>query len=384
MFHFLWVTTLGKLLINTGKRIFYPFAPAIARGLGVEVSAIAALIALNQATSMLAPWIMAKASGYGYRAIALGAFIAALVTFAAMGFFPFYAVILAGVFMLGMAKSIIDPTFQAMVGDHVPEEKRGRAVGIMEVSWSASTLVGIPICGLVMEHYQWQAPFILLAMATLICLAAMFRILPQTPAKASPGIIASLKAMKPLLKDKKAAGLLIYSFCVCLANDNFFVTYGFWLEDTYKLSLASIGLGTIFIGAAEILGELLMAFLADRFGMARTLIWSTLFSAGSFFALMFLDGELYRALAGLFFVFFTFEFSYVTSMALTTELTDKDRGTVISIFFAVRGLGRVIGALSGGLFWGISGITSVCWVSGIVSTIALVALLPGFTRLSRR
>ncbi len=378
LLYFLVVTTLGKWAVNTGKRIFYPFAPAIARGLGINVSAVTGLIALNQATALIAPWIMVKAASYGHRATALAAFLSAVILFTAMGLLPFYLTIACGIFLLGLVKSIVDPTFQAMVGDHLPPEHRGKAVGMMEVSWSASTLIGIPVCGLIIQEFHWQTPFLALSLVSLLCLGAMVKVLPASPPRTAQAKPIGWTEWKALLKHPRIAALMVYSFCVCMANDNFFVTYGFWLEDSYGLSLAAIGLGTVFIGLAEILGELFMAFLADRLGMVRTLIWSTLFSALSFLVLLALDTELYQALAGLFLVFFFFEFSYVTSMGLTTEITDRDRGTVISVFFAVRGLGRVVGALSGGLCWNVSGIAGVSWLSGAITFIALAALMMGF------
>ena len=377
LFRFLAVTTLGKWLINTGKRIFYPFAPAMARGMGVDVSAITSLIALNQTTALLAPFVMSLADTKGYKPVALLAMLVTLIAFLAMGLFPVYGVVLVGIFLIGMTKSVIDPTFQAMVGEHVAPRHRGRAVGIMEISWAASTLISIPVCGFIISRYHWQTPFLVLAVLTLICLGILYKVLPENRAKQAETSRVRVKEWLILFKNPRIAALLIYSFCVCMANDNFFVTYGFWLEDTYALSLTSIGLGTILIGGAEILGELLMAFLSDRLGIVRTLRWSTLFSALSFLALLFLDGELGRALGGLFLIFFTFEFSYVTSMALTTELSTTNRGTLLSLFFAVRGLGRVVGALSGGICWSFSGITGVCAVSGLVTLVAFLVLIPG-------
>ena len=44
------VTTLCRLVLNTARRFVYPFAPALSRGLGVPLTAITSLIAINQAT----------------------------------------------------------------------------------------------------------------------------------------------------------------------------------------------------------------------------------------------------------------------------------------------------------------------------------------------
>jgi hypothetical protein len=50
------VATLGRLFLNTSRRFVYPFAPALSRELGVPVTAITSLIALNLATGLLSPF----------------------------------------------------------------------------------------------------------------------------------------------------------------------------------------------------------------------------------------------------------------------------------------------------------------------------------------
>ena len=48
------VATLSRLFLNTARRFIYPFAPVLSRGLGVPLTAIVSLIAVNQATGLMA------------------------------------------------------------------------------------------------------------------------------------------------------------------------------------------------------------------------------------------------------------------------------------------------------------------------------------------
>ena len=61
------VTTLCRLVLNTARRFVYPFAPALSRGLGVPLTAITSLIAVNQATSVLGLFSGPVADRLGYR-----------------------------------------------------------------------------------------------------------------------------------------------------------------------------------------------------------------------------------------------------------------------------------------------------------------------------
>ncbi len=88
-------------------------------------------------------------------------------------------------------------------------------------------------------------------------------------------------------------------------------------------------------------------------------------------------------LAGLFLVFFFFEFTYVTAMSLTTELVPELRASTMSAFYAIGGLGRVAGAFAGGMIWSSSGLAGISLISGGCTIIALFCIIAGFPRAER-
>jgi len=66
---------------------------------------------------------------------------------------------------------------------------------------------------------------------------------------------------------QSGVGLLGFAFFATVANDNFFVVYGAWLEEAFLLSIVTPGITTTVIGVAELVGEGLTASLADRLGL---------------------------------------------------------------------------------------------------------------------
>ncbi len=163
-----------------------------------------------------------------------------------------------------------------------------------------------------------------------------------------------------------------------VANDNLFVIYGAWLEESYNLSLAAIGFGTVFIGISEVLGEGCTVLFSDRIGLKKSVIIGVCLCTCAYFLLPVMDVGLGYVLAGLFLVFFTFEFTIVTSMSLSTELVPSLRASTMSAFFAVAGIGRVAGAFSGGIIWSNYGLFHICMLSGICMLAALISILAGF------
>ena len=163
-----------------------------------------------------------------------------------------------------------------------------------------------------------------------------------------------------------------------LANDNLFVIYGAWLEQSYNLSLAAIGFGTIFIGLSEILGEGCTILFSDKIGLKKSIIIGISLCSGAYFLLPLLNIGLSYVLAELFLVFFTFEFTIVTSVSLSTELVPELRASTMSAFFAFAGIGRVAGAFLGGVIWSKFGLPAICMISGFCTFAALICLLIGF------
>jgi predicted MFS family arabinose efflux permease len=180
-----------------------------------------------------------------------------------------------------------------------------------------------------------------------------------------------------VIRERAGLGMLGFVFFVSIANDNFFVVYGAWLEEAFRLSVVALGLTTMIIGVAELLAEGLTASLADRLGLWRSLIIGLILSGASYAALSYLAKTLPMALITLFIVFLTFEFTIVTALSLSTELVPAVRATMMSGFFAAAGIGRVVGALLGGHLWMAGGIGVVGLLSALVSGGGLVSLLWG-------
>ncbi len=377
---FITITTFTKLLFNITRRLIYPFAPEFARGLNVDLSAITSVIAVNQATSLLGPVGAGFADKYGYKILMLVSLGMLTIGTFAVGLIPVYSVLVISLFLAGFAKSIFDPSLQAFIGNFVPFEKRGQIIGITELAWAGSTLVGIPIAGIIIERFSWQAPFFIISGLSLVCFFIILKIMPKDikSAQASKTRTPMISNWKIIIKNKKVLGILSFVFFMSLANDNLFVIYGAWLEQSYNLSLAAIGFGTVFIGLSEILGEGCTVFFSDRIGLKKSVIIGVSLCTMAYFLLPVLNVGLGYVLAGLFLVFFTFEFTIVSSMSLSTELIPELRASTMSAFFATAGIGRVAGAFLGGIIWSNYGLLAICLISGFCTFAALICLIIGF------
>jgi predicted MFS family arabinose efflux permease len=373
------VTTLCRLMLNTARRFVYPFAPTLSRGLGVPLTAITSLIAVNQATAVLGLFFGPIADRLGYRLMMLTGMTLLVAGMFAGGLFPFYGVILIALFLAGLGKSMFDPALQAYVSERVPFHRRGLVIGFLEFSWAGSTLLGIPLIAILIDRLGWRAPFFVMGGLGVLGILALSILIEKTARKKATGrsLPVFRGAWRQLLRERAALGALSYSFWISVANDNLFVVYGAWLEKQFGLSIVALGLGTAVIGIAELAGESFTAALADRLGLKRALIGGLAVCLICYGILPLLGQTLGRALTGLFFLFLTFEFTIVTGLSLFTELVPASRATMMASYLAAGGVGRVVGALIGGPIWLAGGIYATALVSAAISGLAMVSLIWG-------
>jgi DHA1 family inner membrane transport protein len=375
----LGTATLARTFINTSRRFAYPFAPVLSRGLGVPLAAITSLIAVNQATGLLSPLFGPLGDRWGYRALMLAGLGMLGVGMLAGGLLPVYGAVLVALFLAGLGKNIFDPALQAYVGERVPYERRGLAIGLIEFAWAGSTLVGIPVAGLLIDRLGWRSPFFMLGGLGLCGLVALRVLIPGDGGRghAEDRLAGLGEAWRRLSHERSALGALGFAFLVAAANDNLFVVYGAWLETTFGLSIVALGAATTVIGVAELLGEGLTASISDRLGLKRAIMAGLVLSALSYALLPLTGHSLPLALAGLFAIFLSFEFTIVTAYSLFTEILPGARATMMSSSLATSGLGRMAGALMGGAVWLVGGLTATGLVSAAITGLALLWLMWG-------
>ena len=379
----LGTAVVSRLALNTARRFLYPFAPILSRELGVPLSSITSLIAANQITGLLSPVFAPIGDYLGYRIMMIAALALLAIGMFSGALFPVYGTVLLAVFLAGLGKGIFDPALPAYIGTQVPFERRGLAVGISEISWAGSTLIGIPLAGVLIERVHWRAPFFVLGGVALLGMILLRIFIPSEQPHAARTHQARLniwQVWRELLRDRTAIAVLGYAFLVNAANDNLFVVYGAWMEHAFGLSVMALGFSSIVIGAAELSGEGLTAAFADRLGLQRALLLGLTLCAVSYLLLPIIGKTLTGALIALFLVFICVEFTIVTSLSLFTEIRPSARATMMSGYFAMAGIGRICGTLLGGALWTSKSIRLVGVVSAAMSVIALFIVVWGLRK----
>lgn len=73
-----------------------------------------------------------------------------------------YPMLLAARIVTGIFGGVIGSISLAIVADLFPIHMRGRAMGLMQMGFGASQVLGIPISLYIANHFNWQAPFLMI------------------------------------------------------------------------------------------------------------------------------------------------------------------------------------------------------------------------------
>ncbi len=364
--------TLGRLIVNMTRRFAYPFIPAIARRLGTPIGSIQTALAISWGIGILSPLFGTLSERYGRKRVMLVAMavmaLASLLGALVPQFWAFALVII----IYGASKMVFDPALQAYIGDRVPFAQRARVWGAIELSWSGALFVAAPLTGLLLEDAGLQPVFWMLFVALSFSLLLYWRFIPgdSPPPTTTPAVQNRLPVFRLLRQRPLAFAALGYTFCSIAAQEIFFINYALWMETSFELVLASLGVATIVLGLAEAGGELLVTTVGDRIGMHRMAFYGALV-AGAGFALIFhLNQNLPVALVGMFVLFVLVEMSIVASIGLFTEVLPESRALMMSANISAMALGRLFGALVGAGVYGLTG--SFTFVGLVTMVIVLV------------
>jgi predicted MFS family arabinose efflux permease len=335
---------LARITLNISYRITYPFLPVIARGLGVDLATAGLLVTGRAAGGLVSPIFGPLSDRYGRKRLMLIGVALLIVGAAVCATLPFYAAFLAAFVTFGIARSVYDPTMQAYIGDRVPYERRGRAMGVTELSWSGAWLLGVPATGWLIARAGWQSPFTALAALGAAGLLLLSSLLPRdVPVSANS---ASLQFGR-VIRNRNLVAVLVVGFLLILANEITFIVYGAWMESRFHVSVVELGLVSIVIGIAEAAGELGSTAFVDRLGKRRAVLAGLVLTGITYAALPMLGQHLVWTLGGVAVLSFAFEFTVVSLLPLISELDPGARATVMSVNIATMTMARMIGSASG-------------------------------------
>jgi predicted MFS family arabinose efflux permease len=238
----------------------------------------------------------------------------------------------------GVSKTGNDTSQSAWIAHQVPFERRGRVLGLTELTWGGAFLLGIPACAWLTDRWDWRAPFVVIGVALVAGGAWLWAVTPDERAEEPPPHVPWHRWRPP----SGSLGLFGFALLQPFAQMMVFAVAGDWFVTSLGMSLSGLGINTALLGVGEVVGTLTSAWAADRIGKrVAAMAGVAILVPGC--AVMGLVGD--RAVFGvvlLVIVAVGFELSWVSALPLFTEVAPERRAAMLGAISPVSTPSRAV------------------------------------------
>lgn len=249
----------------------------------------------------------------------------------------------------GVAGSMV----MTIIGDLVPPEKRGAAIGMVMGSFSLASVVGVPAGLWLAAKWSWHAPFLLIAGSGLVVWLVVWVLFPSMGGHIEVVGVEGrrmLDSLREVLSHGNAVAAMLFMMCMVFSH---FIMIPFLSPSL--VANAGLAEGDLFLfylagGVASLVSSPLVGMLADRVGKQWVFVVVVVLGAVPVYLIANL-GEVslgvVMVLAAVFFMFAGGRFVPGQSI-ITGAVPAHMRGSFLSLNNSVRDFSAGVASLVGG------------------------------------
>ncbi len=295
----------------------------------------------------------------------------------ACGLAPTYSFLMFARIAAGVFGGVLTSLSQTIIGDVVPFERRGRAMGIVMTAFSVSTVAGVPLGLFMAAHLSWHAPFLGIGVVALAFMGFAFATLPSLNHHLNHERPSVFDGIRQVIKDDNHRKAFAFSALMMMAGFTVIPYITIYMQANVKLLPSQIPYVYLCGGVATFFTARLFGRMTDQYGKARSfrllavlviipMVALTLWPQTSIWAVLPLSTLLFIFLSG----------RMIPGMAIVTSAANPQlRGTFMTLNSAVQSASMGIAAYIGGLLISRNALGEVehYWVVAIVAACASLA-----------
>jgi MFS transporter, DHA1 family, inner membrane transport protein len=281
---------------------------------------------------------------FGYIGFVVGTF--------ACGFAPTYAFLMVARIVAGAFGGLIGAQVFSIIGDLIPYERRGSAMGNMSAAFSVASVVGIPFGLYIATELSWHAPFLFVASLGAIIVPFVYQIFPKMTAHIEQKTISQpFAVIENIIKDRNQQIGLLFGTMLMLGHFSIIPFISPYMVANVGFSEKELTYIYFVGGVLTFFSSPLIGKLSDKYGKHR------LFTLMGVLALLpiFLITNMPRVpipyalvATALFFVFASSRFIPANAM-ITSLVSPQQRGGFMSISSSVQQLASGFASFAAGL-----------------------------------
>jgi predicted MFS family arabinose efflux permease len=237
------------------------------------------------------------------------------------------------------------------VGDVIPFERRGRAMGIVMTSFSVSTVAGVPIGLYLAAHLGWHAPFIGIAMLCVLLMVFASLSLPVLNAHLALHAPASAWVrIRETLADANHQRAFLFSALLMFTGFTVIPYITIYMQSNVGMHPEQVPLIYLVGGITTLMTARLFGRLTDSKGKFEVFQWLALAAVVPMLTTSLMQpAPLWVVLSSTTLFFVCMSGRMIPGMAMLTSAANPAlRGTFMTLNSAVRSAAMGLAALAGG------------------------------------
>jgi predicted MFS family arabinose efflux permease len=253
----------GNFVIGTGTLIVPGMLPQLAEGLGVSLSYAGLLVTAFAATVCVgAPLLATATSRYDRRMLLTATLVLYFAGHLAAALVSSYGAMLAVRVVSSAGAALFTAQAAAAAALLVPPDQRGRAIALVFLGWSVSSVAGVPLGAYVGATWGWRSGFALVAAGSALAAGAGWVLLP-----AGLRVTAANAAMwRAILRNRAMLAVLAVTALFMAAMFALFCYFVPAAQAFVGASPALVSALLAVFGIAAVAGNAVAVRYMDRFG----------------------------------------------------------------------------------------------------------------------
>lgn len=342
----IYLLSFMSFLVGTSQFIIVGVLDQIADSLDISISSAGQLVSVYALASAIGtPLVIMATAKLDQRAQLLLSLVVFIIGVFAMPLFHSYFLIVLSRIVVGIGAGVFVVTAYAMSAKLAERGKQGTAMSYIAMGFSLSLVLGVPLGRVIAAMANWQAIFWLIGILSFVSFFIVAKVLPKTVGE--PPI--ALKEQLSFFKQPKIMSALgiTFLFFISFSMINTYITP--FLFSIRPLSEHEISTILFALGIASFVGSKLAGFLADRIGIAQTLLSSMSVHLVALMLLFFAtDSILLTSILLFIWVAASWTFGPTQSFNLAS-IAPKAAGILLSLNSSFVQLGFTVGAGLGGI-----------------------------------
>jgi MFS transporter, DHA1 family, inner membrane transport protein len=263
-----------------------------------------------------------------------------------------FELLVAARIFTGAFGGLLGSLVMAIVGDAVPEERRGKAIGIVMGAFSLASVVGIPIGLVLANKFTWNTPFYFLGVFSLIIGVFLFKYMQNMTAHLQRTAVKQkwYSVVSSVLQSSNQRNALLLTFCLMSGHFIVFTFLSPYMVANVGFAENQLSLIYLISGFFTFFSSPLIGKYSDKLGKKQVFICFALLILPMIFIITNLPRlpiPLVLAITSVFFVIIGGRVIPATATA-TAAVEPQQRGSFMAFNASVQQLGSGISAFLAG------------------------------------